>query len=102
MIKLTCPAEEGISAAVDRKKNRYDDLLRKIPSVWKQSLLTIEVGARGFVGHSMKSCLTKLGISIRLKDKLCKTLSLVSAKCSYAIYLARSTTNWNQKDTLVL
>ena len=64
----------------------YDDLLRKIPSVWKPSLLTIEVGARGFVGHSMKSCLTKLGISIRLKDKLCKTLSLVSAKCSYAIY----------------
>ena len=102
MIELTCPAEEGISAAVDRKKNRYDDLLRKIPSVWKPSLLTIEVGARGFVGHSMKSCLTKLGISIRLKDKLCKTLSLVSAKCSYAIYLARSTTNWNQKDTLVL
>ena len=55
LIELTVPADENIQAAQIRKKARYDELSREINSVssWNTKIITIEVGARGFVGKSI-------------------------------------------------
>ena len=89
LIELTCPAEEGIQAAKTRTLKRYAPLCSNIPKSWSSTLMTIEVGARGFVGNSVRSCFRKLGLPNRDVTLLCKSLSQVSARCSYAIYLSR-------------
>jgi hypothetical protein len=49
MIELTCPAEEGIHNAVLRKQARNKDLQTELNNGhWTATLLTVEVGARGF------------------------------------------------------
>jgi len=104
LIELTCPAEKGIEAAQIRKEGRYSELIAKFPSAWRKNakLMTIEVGARGFIAHSVGKCLNNIGFNNRLKNKLCKTLSLVCVKCTYTIYLAATSNAWTQKDLLVL
>ena len=63
VIELTCPAEEGINNAAVRKQVRYDELKTSINSrtVWTVTVITIEAGARGFVGFSMRRFLSNMG-----------------------------------------
>src|ERR1700758_1942651 len=51
LLELTCPAEEGIQAARDRKEAKYAPLVESINATncWTADLLTLEVGARGLV-----------------------------------------------------
>lgn len=103
LIELTCPAEEGIAAAQARKEGKYAQLVASInDSPWSAHLFTIEVGARGFVAHSVRRCFKKLGFTNRSASSLCKTLSMTAARCSYAIYLARKTKNWPIPDLLII
>lgn len=95
MIELTCPAEENISAAAFTKSERYADLQDLIQhSGWSSRLFTVEVGARGFVGHSARHCLRSLGMSNRDCSRLTKDLSEVAARCSYALWIARHNASW--------
>ena len=107
LAELTCPGEEGFEDASLRKKARYVDLLSCINSdknnPWSAVLYTIEVGARGFVAHSVVKFLKKIGMSNRKVKVTCKRVSLISAKCSYAIFLMRKSLNWDyRKELLVL
>lgn len=89
LIELTCPAEENINAASARKKSRYaalEDLIKS--NSWSVETIPVEVGCRGFVAFSMRNCLRHLGFSHSEVSQICKCLSLVAARCSYAIYLA--------------
>ena len=102
LIELTCPAEEGISAAQDRKQARYLSLISQIQErKWTVKFLTIEVGVRGFVGNSLFKCLISLGFSRSATTKLCKTVSLVSAKCSYTIFFSSDSRNWDTSQVLL-
>ena len=105
LIELTCPAEENIKAANIRKEGKYTTLKNSInddtETKFSCTLWTIEVGVRGFVGRSVLRCLRKLGLPPRARKKLCKKLSLTVAKCSYAIYLARKTRDWDGNRTLI-
>lgn len=103
LIELTCPAEEGIEAAQLRKEGRYAPLVSSINQSknWTAILMTIEVGARGFVALSMSRFLRSIGLPNREVDKLLKTLSLIAARCSYDIYLHRSNKNWDSRRPLL-
>ena len=105
LIELTCPAEEGFEAAVNRKEGRYANLLTEINTnpgnPWNASLTTIEVGARGFVAHSVPRFLYRLGMSSRKVKKICKNLSLICAKCSFTIFTMRAAPNWDRNCTLL-
>jgi hypothetical protein len=101
MIELTCPMEENIEAATIRKQAKYMHLLDEGKNAkWSGHLLTIEVGARGYVALSTTRCLKKLGLPHAIRNHLLKTLSTVVAKCSYAIYLARNTKRWTKHTPL--
>ena len=102
MIELTCPAEEGIEANRERKHVRYEQLTQDIAIAgWVPDLLTIEFGARGYVAYSTERCFRQLGMQKRTVSSLCKSLSRVVARCSYAIYLSRKNKDWDKKRELL-
>ncbi len=99
---MTCPAEEGIENASSRKQLRYAPLKVIIQqNGWLPRLFTIEVGVRGFVAKSVRKCLLSLGMKNGEVNKLCKSVSLISAKCSYAIHCARESQFWDSKKPLL-
>ena len=103
LLELTCPAEEGITAAQIRRESRYADLLERIneTKTWKARLLTLEVGARGLVGSSTFRNFRILGLNTLQTKNLVKNLSEVVVRCSYAIYLAHSSFVWTHNEDLV-
>jgi len=103
LVELTCPAEEGITAANIRKSARYDPLVASITddTDWTALCFPIEIGARGLVGRSTRKFFRKVGFTNQLATRVCKTLSVVVARCSYAIYLAHSSHNWDRERELI-
>ena len=103
LIELTCPAEEGIEAAKIRKQSRYLPLVENISntSPWKPTLMTVEVGVRGFVASSTHQVFLKLGLQRQQVSALCNKLSATAAKCSYAIYLAANSKLWDENRPLL-
>ena len=105
LVELTCPAEEGVEPASLRKKARYNQLLADVnddpQNPWSISLFTIEGGARGFVAYSMLSFLRKIGMALRRAKSLCKEISSILARCSYAIYLQKDAPHWDANRKLI-
>ena len=85
------------------RKRAYEELLAEIRATktWTARLLTVEVGARGLVGLSTYRAFVTLGLSSRQANALCKQLSEIVARCSYAIYLAHNSPTWPHNDNLV-
>ena len=103
--ELTCPAEEGISEAKLRKQSRYADTadaIRGLKHPWTVHVLTLEVGARGFVARSTYTFLRKVGFSVRAARFTCQQASEVAARCSYAIYLRHNESFWNSSRILLV
>ena len=96
LLELTCPAEEGIEAARLRKESRYAPLLTLIESTrcWTPELFTLEIGARGLVACRTFKLFRSLGFESSEANALCRSLSLVSSRCSYAIHCAHSLNAW--------
>lgn len=66
LIKLTVPQEENRLEAYKLKKNRYESLRAKcVENGWMCHVMPIEIGCRGFLGHSVISFLSKIGITGR-------------------------------------
>ena len=84
-----------------RKEARYSELMQEVTEQkWTAKLLTLEVGARGLVGSKTFRAFHTLGFSCRQAKTLCKSLSEIVARCSYAIYLASTT--WSHNNDLVV
>ena len=101
MIELTCPAEEGIDKAHQRKMARYQDLQRRVKDAeWTPILRTIEVGARGYIAKSVHRCFRSLGLNYRDSTSLSNQLSNTVVRCSHHIYLSRNST-WDKNIALL-
>jgi hypothetical protein len=93
LLELTVPFEECMEGATKRKQSRYAmlaDTLRR--NGWFTTVLTVEVGSRGFVGKSMNYALRALGCNF-----LGTTRRLISERarhCSYVIWLTRKSKVW--------
>ena len=63
---MTVPWEENREEAHEWKKNRYETLRADcVEKGWICHVIPIEVGGRGFIGHSVISFLSKIGITGR-------------------------------------
>ena len=102
-IELTCCAEESMRDAQLRKETKYTSLLNEInqTQVWKASLWTLEIGARGLVGLSTHTTFTRLGFTSPQATALCKKLSTVVARCSYAVVQAHNNLAWTHKSLII-
>ena len=102
LIELTCPAEEGIENAANRKQERYADLqLLFRQNKWTPHLFTVEVGARGFVAKSTIKMFRALGFSYGDTSRIAKDLMAIAARCSYVIYVARENPHWDVNKPLL-
>ena len=85
LIELTVPWGENREEAHERKKNRYETLRADcVEKGWICHVIPIEVGCRGFIGHSVISFLSKIGITGR-------SLKVASNRLPTAIQYA---SNW--------
>ena len=103
LIELTCPAEENIQTAQNFKTSKYLPLMNQISADtnWTPLFFMIEVGVRGFVAHSVEHTFLRLGISRRILSKVCKNLSLIAARCSFAIYQSANSIHWEKNRNLI-
>ena len=61
--KIDCPLGRKPEEAHERKKNRYETLRADcMEKGWICHVIPIEVGCGGFIGHSVISFLSKIGI----------------------------------------
>ena len=68
---------------------------------WTVELMMVEVGARGHVAHTLPRCLKRLGLCPRDVRRVCKEISTVVARCTYAIYLAHESRTWDRTRNLL-
>jgi hypothetical protein len=104
LVELTCPAEEGILPAQERKEARYFPLrcnIKDFQTSWSVELMTIEIGARGYVANTLPRCLKRLGCSPRQVKRVCKDISSIVARCTYAIYLSHDQKLWEKNRKLL-
>ena len=97
-IELTCPAEEGIEAAKERKEGRYFLLNCAVKDRgWASSVATLEVGARGFA-RTAPRLPKQLG---RGPSTDIKHIANIVARGTYAVYLARDSSDWDMNRELL-
>ena len=76
MIELTVPYENRIDHQHQYKTSKYSDIAPELQKDGLRSkVLAVEVGARGFVGTSMYTALTQLGVRGRKQTKAMKLLA---------------------------
>ena len=104
LVELTCPAEEGILAARERKLEKYHEtlvpLIKEQNGGWSVELRTIEVGVRGLASQSMTRCIRQLGI--QQTQKIVKKVSTAVAACSCYIQKAARSTTWSEPTKVVI
>ena len=95
IIELTCPFEENMSQWHEEKSQKYYLQYCSIRSNgWSVYFYAIEVGGQGFCAESVRSCLRSLGFNNRLCRKTLQTLSSVSLRYSFEIWLCRYSRIW--------
>lgn len=103
MIELTCPAEENILQARDRKTLKYKKLISQIKDQkegWSVIFRAIEAGSRGFISFSVSRCLRDLGM-IHTKQ-VTQDMSEAVARCSYRIQRSSSRKDWDVQPLVVI
>jgi hypothetical protein len=97
--ELTCPWEENITKANQRKNLRYSELADLVRLAgWTVHLLPFEVGCRGFVAISFRKLLSKIAFPPRQTSDIVKRVSLTTLQASYIIYKARHGHQWHEFD----
>lgn len=93
IIELTVPSEEGIEAAIERKKTMYSELAAEYrESGWKITIYTVKVGWRGFMGLSTTQLLRDAGVTRGKLKKAPKALAEDAEKGSFWLWLTRKAT----------
>ena len=101
LIELTVPQEDRIAISNTLKTNRYSDLLAKCEeNEWHATHFPVEIGSRGWVAHSLLTCLQKLGFTASWRKKVRRECSRVALRCSYLLYLRRNVRSWNTSNEL--
>ena len=93
IVELTCPNETNMEDARQRKREKYlKELVPACSVTHKTTLLTIEVGTRGFLSRSTQHELQRLGI---WSGQLHRQLSNTVLRGSYAIFIHRNDPVWS-------
>ena len=94
--ELTVPREERILASAIKKKKKYTDLkIALTVKEWTVYDLMWEVGALGFIGHSVRSFLQKLGFPKGHLNSCISRIGSAARRSSHHIWHARHSPTWN-------
>ena len=99
IIELTSPCEENFEVWHKKKINSYFPLCTAIrENGWVVHFFAVEVGARGYCSESVRCCLHQLGFSNKLCRSSLKSFSLCASKCSFYIWLSRTSKEWERPE----
>ena len=102
LLELTCPCEEHMESSHSQKLIKYTPFANVIEdNGWAVDLFAIEVGARGYSSRSLSICLKRLGFNNKNVQKTTKSLSCISIKASFYIWLARNSSGWSSNTSLI-
>ena len=102
LLELTCPCKENMESWHSQKLIKYTPLAKVIEdNGWAVDLFAIEVGARGYSSTSLSICFKRLGFNNKTVQKTTKSLSFISMKASFYIWLARSSSGWSSNTSLI-
>ena len=110
LVARTVPFEENLFASAQRKQQKYEPLVRDIEAAgWKTQLFTIEVGSRGALARPVSSLLNGLarvkacrGVTPGEIKQASQIVSQIALRCSYLIYLTRSSTSFDVDRPLLM
>ena len=95
MVELTCPCEENFDLQHMKKLDRYDKLKDDCElNGWKVFLFAVEVGARGYVAHSLTSCLKRFGLVGKNLRLAVKEAGDEALRTSFWLWLLREELEW--------
>ena len=90
-LDLTVCLEDRFSASNQRKQQRYAELARQGElSGWRVYSYAVEVGVRGFISSSFRSCLKALVFKWNKIKALARTCSRVAVRSSYLLWVKRN------------
>lgn len=90
IMELTVPWEDRLGEAHERKRTKYDNLVTSCREQgWKARCMPIEVGCRGFVGHSLHKALSTLGITGGARSRAIKNITEAAEKASRWLWIRR-------------
>ena len=97
VIELTCPWEENLEDARQRKTNKYAPLINDIAQKgFSVEYFPLEVGARGIINKINKETLKDISLYTTINTKnLIKNLSKQAVSASYYIFLSRNERDWS-------
>jgi hypothetical protein len=102
-IELTCPGEDGIQAAHQRKQKKYahlaDEGLKHQPP-WSLRVWAIEVGSLGFLAKSGYELLRAINFTKSELAAIKRQLEDISRRCSYFIFSSRHKVTWTNRPLL--
>ena len=102
LLQLTCPCEEDMEKWHSQKLNKYTPLAKLIEKNGSAvDQFAIEVGARGYCSKRLPNCLKRLDFDNKIVQKTTKSLSCISMKASFYIWLARNSSGWSSKTSLM-
>jgi hypothetical protein len=87
--ELTAPMEDNVTKRNTEKCKKYSVIQESLIGKWEVHVLVLEVGSRGWIPDSFADALRQLGFSSSEIHQLADQCSLVSRRCSYAIWLNR-------------
>ena len=94
--ELTICWDSNFLQAKNRKQERYQELSAELTERgWTNSIITIEIGSRGFSGNSTANNLKILIKSKKKRSALLNKLNQISLTASHAIFVHRTDSNWN-------
>jgi hypothetical protein len=97
MVELTCPCEENMEVQHKRKLDKYTDLKADCEiRNWKVHLFAVEVGARGYSGQSLSSCLRSLGVRNRPLRSCVEAAGDEALRTSFWVWFLKEKDVWEK------
>ena len=91
ILELTCPWEENIAVAHERKSGKYQELIESCQNKgWTTISFAIEIGVRGFLNRRICSALSQLGITGANKKRAIKVIAETIENASKWIWAKRA------------
>ena len=95
IVELSICWDQDHERARRRKEDRYEPLIAELlERGWKSTLITIEIGARGFTANDTASSLKTLFHDKKRRTTHLKNMNKLAISCSHKLFIERNNPLW--------
>ena len=95
LVELSVCWDQDNAQARARKEIRYEQLIAELEERrWTTSLVTLEIGSRGFSSNSTASALKSLFPLKRIRATILTKMNQIAINCSHKLFQERSNQHW--------